>query len=57
MQAAGYQMIARPGDVGADAAAAGGARILVVPELATTGYGAGEAILSLAETADGRTRQ
>jgi predicted amidohydrolase len=37
----------------ADEAAKGGARLLVAPELALTGYGAGEAIRSLAEPAGG----
>jgi predicted amidohydrolase len=37
----------------AEAAAARGARILVAPELATTGYGAGDAIRALAEPVDG----
>jgi predicted amidohydrolase len=35
-------------------ARARGAELLVAPELATTGYGAGEAIRALAEPADGR---
>jgi predicted amidohydrolase len=62
MRLAAFQMIAREGDVDAnlaliDAAAAEakaeGADILVAPELATTGYGAGDAIRALAEPADG----
>src|SRR3546814_6062788 len=40
-------------DAAAGQAAAGGARLLVAPELALTGYGAGEAIRDLAEPADG----
>lgn len=56
------QMIAEPGDVEANLkqidaaaarAAAGGAQLLVAPELATTGYGAGETIRDLAEPAEG----
>jgi predicted amidohydrolase len=62
MRLAAFQMIARPGDVAANLAmladaareaGAAGADILVAPELATTGYGAGEAIRELAEPADG----
>ncbi|HVI28732.1 nitrilase-related carbon-nitrogen hydrolase [Hansschlegelia sp.] len=62
MIVAAYQMIAAAGDVAANVAAiedaaeraaAQGARILVAPELATTGYGAGDAIRSLAEPVDG----
>ena len=37
----------------AEQAAAGGADLLVTPELATTGYGAGEAIRELAEPTEG----
>ena len=63
MRIAAFQMIARAGDVAGNLAAiadaarqakAQGADILVAPELATTGYGAGEAIRDLAEPADGR---
>ena len=62
MRIAAFQMIARSGDADAnlamiaDAAAeakANGADLLVAPELATTGYGAGDAIQELAEPADG----
>ncbi len=62
MRIAVLQMVARAGDVAgnlatiADAAAEAkerGAEVLVAPELATTGYGAGEAIRDLAEPADG----
>jgi predicted amidohydrolase len=62
MRLSAFQMEARPGDVAANvamiAAAAEKARrqnadILVAPELATTGYGAGDAIRDLAEPADG----
>ena len=62
MRIAIQQMEAVAGDVAAnldriaaaaEQAAAGGARLLVAPELALTGYGAGEAIRSLAEPADG----
>lgn len=62
MKIAILQMEAVAGDVGAnlariDAAAgeavAGGADLLVAPELALTGYGAGDAIRSLAEPVDG----
>jgi predicted amidohydrolase len=62
MRLAAFQMDARAGDVAAnlamlaDAAAearAAGAELMVAPELATTGYGAGEAIRDLAEPADG----
>lgn len=63
MRIAAFQMLALPGDVsvnlGMISDAAGeakrqGADILVAPELATTGYGAGESISALSETADGR---
>ena len=62
MRIAVQQMVAVTGDVdanldciaaAAEQAAAGGARLLVAPELAVTGYGAGEAIRDLAEPADG----
>jgi predicted amidohydrolase len=62
MRIAALQMLARAGDVPANlaiiahaaaAAKARGADLLVAPELATTGYGAGDAILQLAESADG----
>ena len=62
MRLAAFQMSARPGDVSANlaligeaarAAAAAGAEIVVAPELATTGYGAGETLRKLAEPADG----
>jgi predicted amidohydrolase len=62
MRIAGLQMEARCGDVEANlariaaAAAEGagrGADLLIAPELATTGYGAGDAIRNLAEPADG----
>lgn len=62
MRIAILQMQARAGNpdanlerIGAAArkAAAGGADLLVAPELAVTGYGAGEAIRALAEPADG----
>jgi predicted amidohydrolase len=62
MRIAAYQMVARPGEVwvnlaliGKAAAAAKerGADILVAPELAVTGYGAGDAIRELADGEDG----
>jgi predicted amidohydrolase len=62
MRIAAFQMQARAGDVEANLAMIGaaaaeararGAELLVAPELATTGYGAGEAIRALAEPADG----
>jgi predicted amidohydrolase len=62
MRIACLQMIARTGDVAAnlallaeaaEEAAEGGARLLVAPELALTGYGAGDAFTALAEPADG----
>lgn len=62
MRIAVLQMQARPGDPSANIerigraareAAAGGADLLIAPELAITGYGAGEAIHALAEPADG----
>jgi predicted amidohydrolase len=63
MRIAAFQMQARAGDIEANLAMisaaavearARGAELLVAPELATTGYGAGEAIRALAEPADGR---
>lgn len=63
MRIAVLQMKAVAGDVAANLArietaavqaAARGARILVAPELATTGYGAGPVISDLAEPRDGR---
>lgn len=63
MRIAALQMVARPGDVDANiaviSAAAGeaagrGASLLVAPELATTGYGAGDLIRTLAEGPDGK---
>lgn len=62
MRIAILQMAAVPGDVAAnlaqidaaaEEAAAGGADLLVAPELALTGYGAGDAIRDLAEPAEG----
>ena len=62
MRIAMLQMTALPGDVAAnlkkieaaaEKAAAGGAELLIAPELATTGYGAGGVITDLAEAADG----
>ncbi|MEO4001516.1 carbon-nitrogen hydrolase family protein [Mesorhizobium sp. CAU 1732] len=62
MKIAALQMQAVAGDVAANLAriedAAGeasrlGARLLVAPELAVTGYGAGDAMTALAEPADG----
>ena len=62
MRLAAFQMDARGGDVAAnlsmiaDAAVeakAAGAALMVAPELATTGYGAGEAIRDLAEPDNG----
>jgi predicted amidohydrolase len=62
MRVAAFQMVARKGDIAAnlamlrDAAAEAvrrGAEVLVAPELATTGYGAGDLIRALAEPADG----
>ncbi|UGX88590.1 carbon-nitrogen hydrolase family protein [Phyllobacterium meliloti] len=62
MRIAALQMQAVCGDVGANLArieqaamdaAKAGADLLVVPELALTGYGAGEAITALAEPANG----
>lgn len=64
MRMAILQMRAKAGDVAANLdrigraaadAAAQGAGLLVTPELAVTGYGAGEAIRALAEPADGPT--
>ncbi len=62
MRLAAFQMSARPGDVAANLAlidetareaALAGADIMVAPELATTGYGIGDALRDLAEPADG----
>lgn len=62
MRLAAYQMVARPGDVAGNLAAivdaaerakAAGADLIVIPELATTGYGIGAELLKLAEPADG----
>ncbi|NIA72518.1 carbon-nitrogen hydrolase family protein [Pelagibius litoralis] len=62
MRIAILQMTAVPGDVAANLeqietaaaqAAAGGADLLIAPELATTGYGAGDVIADLAEAAEG----
>lgn len=62
MRIAALQMTARAGDVSANLATiraaaaeatARGAELLVAPELATTGYGSGEAMRDLAEPRDG----
>lgn len=62
MKVALHQMQARPGDVAANLAkieaaagkaAAAGAQILVAPELALPGYGAGEVMQDLAEPLEG----
>ncbi len=62
MRIAVFQMVARKGDVAANLAmiadavaeASGrGANVIVAPELATTAYGSGDRIRSLAEPADG----
>ncbi len=62
MKIAAVQMQAVPGDVDANIAriadaakraAAGGAKLLVAPELAVTGYGAGAAFPDIASPADG----
>lgn len=62
MRLAALQMQATPGDVAAnlarigaaaERAAAAGAALLVAPELAVTGYGAGDAFDELAEPAEG----
>ena len=62
MRIAVQQMVAVAGDVAAnldriaaaaEEAAAGAADLLIAPELAVTGYGAGEAIRDLAEPAEG----
>lgn len=62
MRLAAFQMVAKKGDIAANlamiagaAAEAGakGAHVLVAPELATTAYGSGDLIRSLAEPADG----
>lgn len=66
MRLALLQMEARAGDVArnlalieeaAERAAAAGADLLVAPELAVTGYGAGDAIRDLAEPTDGPQAQ
>lgn len=63
MKIAALQMLAKAGDVDANLARIGraagdaskqGASLLVAPELALTGYGAGEAMLNLAEPANGQ---
>ncbi|WP_275428759.1 nitrilase-related carbon-nitrogen hydrolase, partial [Stenotrophomonas maltophilia] len=63
MRIAALQMQAACGDVSANlarieqaakAAAKAGADLLVAPELALTGYGAGETVTALAEPANGR---
>ena len=63
MRIAALQMQAEAGDPAANLALidkaarearAGGAALLIAPELALPGYGAGEAIRALAEPADGR---
>jgi predicted amidohydrolase len=62
MRLAAFQMVARKGDVAKNLAMIGeaaaeasgrGATLLVAPELATTAYGSGDLIRSLAEPADG----
>jgi predicted amidohydrolase len=62
MRLAAFQMVARTGDVAANLAmieaavaeaTARGAELLVAPELATTGYGPGDAMPALCEPADG----
>lgn len=62
MRLAAFQMVARTGDVPAnlamidkacEEAKARGAELLVAPELATTGYGAKDAMRDLAEPVDG----
>lgn len=62
MRIALFQMTALPGDVESNLAliedaviqaAEGGAGLLIAPELATVGYGAGDAIAARAEPADG----
>jgi 5-aminopentanamidase len=62
MRLAAFQMVAKTGDVAANLrlieaavveAKAQGADLLVAPELATTGYGAGDTMHNLAEPADG----
>jgi predicted amidohydrolase len=66
MRTAIAQFACTPGDVAdnlarieraATEATADGADLLVLPELATTGYGAGDAITALAEPADGAQAQ
>ena len=60
MRLAAFQMVAKTGDVAANLAIieaavmeakSRGAELLVAPELATTGYGAGDAMRTLADTA------
>jgi predicted amidohydrolase len=62
MRVAAFQMVARKGEVAANLAMiaaaaveakAKGASLIVAPELATTAYGSGDLIRSLAEPADG----
>jgi 5-aminopentanamidase len=62
MKIAAYQMESVPGDVDANlakietaarAAEAKGVSILIAPELALTGYGAGRAVREKAETSEG----
>ena len=62
MRLAAFQMVAKTGDVVANLAMievaaveakSRGAQLLVAPELATAGYGAGDAIRNLAEPAEG----
>jgi predicted amidohydrolase len=62
MRIALFQMTALPGDVDSNLAliedaviqaAEGGAKLLIAPELATVGYGSGDAIAARAETVDG----
>jgi predicted amidohydrolase len=62
MRLAAFQMVAKTGDVAANLAMveaavieakARGAELLVAPELATTGYGPGDAMPGLADAADG----
>lgn len=63
MRIAAIQMVARAGDLDGNLAAiaeaaaratAEGAALLVAPELATTGYGAGDLVHTLAEASNGR---
>jgi predicted amidohydrolase len=62
MRLAAFQMVAKTGDVAANLAVieaaiveakSRGAELLVAPELATTGYGAGDAMPHLADTTEG----